>query len=774
VVVHIVGEADLGIASNAAPVPAGGERGSFEERAATRQARLGALATRPSGPESRRLLAELDWRDGRPVSGTPGADGAHRSPLATILSRHAHEVALLLIATELPPGQGRPELNTADIADALGCALAADPALYGAPVRLCSTLRVTSVDEAELLPQLRGALDRVGVVDAAADPTAAPTAVELVWGAGMTTLAIAALAALIERRSDWRAVEPDQGTELPLHLQPGPDPRLAWYLRLGYPHALLDEPDVGLPAAAEAIVRAVIGRLNVAPGIDPTHALAQLVAADLRRQDSTAALAVRALVVALYRARLGAGERDWFDLHPGEPYPTLGTVIGAVRAERPPRSAADKFLLSCAAVNGAVSDRAHRLRALSPAGRGHIRALLERVDDPAVAPAAFAAADLPDLPRVPTGEVLAVWAVGHGRPYGQDLVANGPGAEVSGYVDAAPGAALSLRIVLVPTIQTAAAAEDLQRLLEETTRHGSIRDVTVAVTRPVDKTAPAARAELLETLAQHGQSAEALVLAPIGDKDLVAGLLHALLDHSARRGIPIFLRHTHQGLVGYQQLGGLLGNDRQLVPVVRRALVRLDLDTAARLLGAGSRQFVALAAPVTQLSNAVRGDARPGHGWPPGPAGVGPGSQLVAARTRLVADVLADHVRVLSAADQTRLLHLAWQLVEVSFPGHRVFGGLPPGGAEVNFLRRFRDLRDALPTTHGQPAEGESLHNLLQNTLPRRWNGNWTPARAAERLADVCGSITAPGWPHPATPDGRLTKLHRTLLNNPLLSAPAH
>ncbi|MCO1575126.1 hypothetical protein M8C13_05055 [Crossiella sp. SN42] len=272
--VHIVGDADLGVPKDAEP-----------ELRTTRVQALRESAD-PSG-----ALVLLDW---------PGPVTASLSPLAAATRGMNAPAALVLVATAV----------TKPIAEALAHALTVAPAAFGVEF---GTVVIAEGDLAE-------ARVTTAVAQALA-PAASGDQAVLTWGSGSTQLALGVMDAVIDRGLRWRmsvvGVDSAGGDHQIFDPTLGlrADPMRALARRWGYTF----DSEAGR-----------WHRAHLAPDLD---GLGLLVADLLTKGDATSGFAVREYIWARYRALRDPAHpdlRQWAEGQVHNARPTTGRLLGVI------------------------------------------------------------------------------------------------------------------------------------------------------------------------------------------------------------------------------------------------------------------------------------------------------------------------------------------------------------------------------------------------------------------------------------------------------------
>ncbi|MBL8924637.1 MAG: hypothetical protein JNM77_00150 [Pseudonocardia sp.] len=627
------------------------------------------------------------------------------TPLATVLSGvDADTVRLVLLATSTRTAS----VPTEPIAESLRRGLTACPTIFGSRVVAVKPLLASGFAEAAVAGLVRNALW------SEAGP---PGDAVLTWGSGSTSLHLAVAAGIVEAgvalrlRSSTAA-----GRDVTLAPRPGTAPLVPWLLRLGYPdqvgvlarRGVLDPPpgaDV-LAQAAEAARR--LDRVGRGRG-DATD-LAEWVRGDVRRLDATAGMALRAWVEAEYRRRRADdGVLDLLDrarAHDSK-VRTLGEVLGVLaRAPADPAGRAaweapsGRWLRSprVSRINRAARHSAHEAAPLSPRVLADLRAELPAPPGPLA---------------LPTGEVAVIWTAGTSghAPYGDTLLSRPLGAALLRHCGRPPEGRLELSCLVLGTDEATGslpvAREQVEALTAPGPHHAAVRARAVAV---ASRSETVAQEAVTAALAEVAPGVDAVVVVPIGPKELVLGALLAALQHGQARAVPVLLAGTDRAATEaeYHRVVPYLTADPQLARLAERALRRLELGTAARLCGIGSPRLQEVGTIVEQLD---------GWLWHRGAAGLRGRLALCAARLRPSPDPVTE-------PDRVRLVHVAAEIAQ-----------LCPRWPAV--LRWLVEVRNDLVVSHGRPDGRVSVADAIAARAPRGRPPVSAPA-LIERAARAC------------------------------------
>lgn len=606
VLIHVAGEADLGVPSRRPEDPGW----TVDARRRLVAQRVAGLAH--SSPErATSLLRTLSFGDGQPHT------GHDRSPLAIAQGRLAHHdrrgespsTHLLVVGSAL--GSGVP---TDGIAGAL-VDLACRGHLEG--VQGAEALTVDSFDEDAIMAGLRERLNP------GAAGTRLPADAELIvtWGSGAIRLALAILAGALssQHRVSMLDTNPKHPLEAPalfgLDAQTDRDPLVSRLLALGFVGAALQQASrVHDPRLAE--IRAEKQAIDAAVNGDPDdHVnLGKVAAAELSRLEPLSGMTIRAWATAYYRylAR-EEGARDWVEAattqrrRDGVRGPMLGEVIGVVRAayQRDP-STANAWLLGEGEELNEVGERVHRL--LPPTAEQ--LDLLTRLIDAATLPTPIGL-------RWPRRTVLAVAAVGiggappHHKGIAQTILGNPPGetvlyalsAEKEPREETCAPAPQGQLLLLGSADLTLGHAEKLADGISADCVHEGWRTSSSARAVGYDNVTPAeaVRSAYRAVSVELGRTnPDAVVVVASGERSALAGALAAATRWSHDNGIPVLLRSYPEGSSSPQP-----PHDHEVLPAATADLLllrtaaacvrRLELRSAARLLALGSAQLRELA-----------------------------------------------------------------------------------------------------------------------------------------------------------------------------------
>lgn len=451
-------------------------------------------------------------------------------------------------------------------------------------------------------------------------------------GGGATTVLIeAAGVAAATHPDEWSLVLVDRAAEVADGVAPIIDlslteiPIRGWLMGLGLPTVLDDQrgqdSDAEAREAAEAVRRALGS--NTAPDAKD---LAQLVLADTARGDMGAGMAIRAWIVAEYRARRDQHLRDK-TLAP-RTYPdatqnggTLGRCIGRLKRrleggehlEEP-----DRWLISQERLNDLGKRATHNLDPLegdSPSIELR-QAVLEEVGSP------------PPWLSWPAPEVCLLTGQGYFDPTGdrrhivENLMSEAPPNGLRRACSVPEDLALSA--LLACSEDTVTHGETARHHLEKTfiphdrwrLRDGGIEVMSYGAST----TASAGSSETIgKTMRQVRKFAErwlddrpirprAVVVAVTGEKPVAIALLMAAQRFGAKWGVPVFLTSSVRDDEGVEHFHfHQFGLDRDvrdsLLDAARHCIERFDLLTASRLLALGDPQMERLSESCSELSD---------------------------------------------------------------------------------------------------------------------------------------------------------------------------
>jgi hypothetical protein len=650
--VHVVGEADLGLVSQARR---GASRDEVEAHGVALRGRLTEVAAAVNAGDRRRLedcLVTGAWK-GSERSGTgepplPRAlaalSRAARSPEPSTTpgggaSGVGDPVRLVLVATRQASSHA---LDTAVAADVLGSAVGRFPDLLGVPVASVGVALVREFGE-------RHVLDAVGPL--LADVVRGRDRGAVSWGSGATSLALASATSLVRAGLPWvfvdvpltgpaRVVDPLLGVE--------PNPVVALLIRWRMFRALSelssgDNAPIRLDAAQKDAVQRLARLWERGHQEVTADALRSLVADAVVRRDGTAGFAVRRYVEARYH-ELRASEPGAVDLLAWARDHGSGRELGKRLAFL--RSAETKDLLppgeldrasavwltgtTPIALNELGKNSSHELRAVPPSLAREAAAALDPTGDGD--PDALVRTGLPAAPVTPGLTMFATWVVGRHQREGTPTV----GAQVFdeqlgplirdhlGVSRSVPPTepvsrrqqrqdpfrhVVDVHVLLLATPESADAADAQQRELErelrgrQTARSGELFAQVHATVVVVPQDLPRSESEqqledavtVQATRAARTSAGSgglgAMLVVPTGLKGLALPLVRAVRRESARRGIPMFLRELPKeaGAAPGMHLWPVLAEgDLPLLVAAREAVSGLELDVAWRLLSATS------------------------------------------------------------------------------------------------------------------------------------------------------------------------------------------
>jgi len=668
-VVHVVGESDTG------------QTDQRQDRLVARRERLQRweqqlLVADTAAQATLLCTGQLIDEPQRPHARTPLA------AVAASLEAEREDLALVLLGTTASRS-----VATAPIGAALAAGLARVPTAFGPRVTSMRMLTATTFAEDEIAGLVR---------DALRDPVRAPGRVVMSWGSASTSLSLAVAAGIVEAGEPLWLRASKTGTDVSLAPPTSVAPLVPWLLRLGYPdqvRALASHGRLHPPPDRDLLDHAasVAERLDrIARGQGGAADLAEWVRADLRRLDETAGMAVRAWIEAEYRARRTADETgiDLLDTvrgdHPGRII-TLGGVLNVLQGQRRTatgevRAALDapsgRWLLDreTSMLNQEAGDSAHRARPLSP----EIIEILGRRLPPEPGPRPAA---LPEL-GLPSGEVAVIWTAGVAghEPYSQTLFSRPAGPVLLRQSGLPADGRPALSCLVLGTAgdggSLAVARDQAAGVLEGGPHHGAVRGHAV----PVEGlSVPAAESAVTAALARHAPDVDAVVVVPIGAKELALGALVAALRHGQSRALPVLLAGTDRDASEptYHRVVPYLMADRVLTELASRALRRLELGTAARLCAIGSPEVSSVVPELDDLRARL---------WRPDSRGLRGRLRLCAARLRPAPGV------TVREPDRVRLMQIAGELA--SWTSER--GRRPE-------VARLIQVRHLLVTTHGRP-----------------------------------------------------------------------
>lgn len=612
IVVHVVGESDTGLSR------------LFDRPVDARQRRLSRWrqVLAESADDAMIDILRHGW------DGDLGA-GQH-TPLAGLIAVLDQPIATLLLVAGPSAARGVP---SAPIADGLRGALTRIPTAFGPAVTDTALVTAAGFDDDAVADKVCAAVE-----EHAGD-------VVLTWGSGSTGIALAALAGIVQSGRGWvlrQSRAPFRAVDL-LPAEPV-DARARWLLRLGYPSQVLAlaGTDRAEPQLLDYARQSQERTEKVLAGDRSADALAEVVRAELRRRDGTSGIAVRAWLEARYRKLLHQDRgrsRNLTDLlgwarreadRTGR-VPMLGHLIDIVERNRHVAEIAASastpsgtWLTGFAKrINASASASAHRWIPLPDDIVRDIDTRLpqRRPDDRhyqlarALGPSA--------------GIVQVVWGVGKestDRPsYAETLMASALPAAVLHQTGRSTQAEVTLSATLLTSSPESAAFATKQVEFLAATGGGPYRSVRTQVVAigndPAGKVDPAAaQAELRHVLAGQNPQPDVVVVTPTGTKESAAATFAAALEYGQAKAIPVLVECTDldRVAVSYHRVGGYLGMNHIVSELAVDAAMRLELDTAARLLALGTVTHPELSTQCFRLADAIRA-ALAGPGADPRP-----------------------------------------------------------------------------------------------------------------------------------------------------------
>ncbi len=733
VVVHVLGESDLGVESNER-IRAERDGHVLERHLKRRIADLGAALDRRDVVEVRQMLL------------TPAANPSrerHRSmPLQVMLREFCPQDRLLLIATDT--AENRNGLDTAPLAQQLVRALELLPSIFDweVPARAVETLVIGVPTLDEGYEKLSGWLSAPDLLDGV-------TEIVTGVGTGATGLTFGCLMAGLEA-APTVSVRPIQEVEegrLDTSVSNDPSAWLARRRMFGalaaavHPVHVRTRQLLELLDARQRLDPDRFAALAAATGIpvdgplalERPQALADAFFDRLTRREVQATMIGRAWLLSRYTELREDGDPEY------RKGTQLGCLIGRVRREwgsRGDPSAAVSFLLENELLNAAATDRNHGLRAPKPkylarvtkhAGYVHEQDPRRKEDN---------LRDLPGLPSdldpfiwVPaaSGRILVCYCVGRQevqegkRPFADAIREPAWRRQIGTLVDArADGAA---RTTLVPVVRlvgsaptsadpgTIGEAQQSARYLGE--HLGLIPGSadwpdTVEVPLNISTARDLIREALLAETGTFNSEA-VLVLAAPGSNQMNIGLLLAATDVAVMIGSPVYLGQmvlTDGGKTGIRlaanQVAALPGYPHLLAEAAREHLADLEVSAAAEVLGRGGRRLAPFAAMAEALRRAfVDVERRAVDADLPAE---------VSRRIELIRTVLSPADR--PALDDWHALHLAMTIADAILPR------CPNWRENKPFSRVAYQLRSQAIVTHGDQVRSFTAA-LANQPLPR-------------------------------------------------------
>lgn len=792
--VHVVGEADLRLASQARQ---GTGRDDVLMSGQALDGRLQALQAAVEAGDRvllERLLVAGSWDRG--ASSEPGGP-----PLPKALEAISADVGpgggvrLILVATRQAVAH---RLDSAATACELRKAVERFPDLLGVPVKAVDVAIAQQFSEAEVLKAIGPLLDGAVRGDRGA----------VTWGPGATRLALASMTSLVRARLPWVFVKvPEIGPARlvdPLE-NVTPDPVVALLVRWRMFRSLadlagVDPPPIELDGPQRAVVERLAQRWERGHQEATAEALRGLVADAVVRGDGTAGFAVRRYIEARYQ-ELRADEPgavdllEWAQGQPGSGR-MLGQRLAYVNTARAratlPSGEADRP--SClwlvdpvvAALNDIGKRSSHELRAASPKLALKVARALAAVPEAGADAAELTRVGLPAAPVTPGPTVFAAWAVGNhsadGKPtIGKQLVDEELGTLVRDHLGIARQGStqhrggprgrqseadrcrvVNLWVLLIATPDSAAAAEVQRRELVKSPWPDLFARVN-AIVEIVHEAPSSSEAQtqienaVLDQVARISDGSKvptglgAVVVVPTGLKEFVLPLVGTARRESARRGVPMFLREltgTAESGPGTHLWPALIEGDLPLLVAAREAVAELELDVAWRLLSATSVAD-SLAVRYRELRNAFTcAEVDDPDTWPKGlpspvPDRVERTLGLLGERLRLVRAALAAAEKVgPSAAVRIRYLMLAAATVETT-----VGSACPRRDAGTRFMCLQKELHRLATEKRrrSQPDDERVLLvlNAARNDIPITHGRQSDPDAAVRAAVQTVAAETA-------------------------------
>jgi hypothetical protein len=661
----------------------------------------------------------------------------------------------------------------------------------------------------------------------------APGRVLISWGSGATSTSFGAASAAVRLRLPWWfldyiSTDPISGSA-PASGQAAASaadpldavdrtipPAVPYLVRMRLFHELAqlagDDPQVRLTEEQERAVSDMVKLVDRGYRAEDAEALRQVAWEALVRWDGTAGFALRRYVIERYYEmcdNLGVPRAEIPQKRKKKEsgIPRLGplceraaTLIDTDPAHRPNLWLASDQVRT---VND-FGSAAHDLALSDPHQTGNIARWMTRWDG-----LSLAEADLISQLRIhpstgPATGLLAVWAVGLGRPEDErvtvahHLLHQGPGDMVTQFLGSNQ---FPMRALLLATDESRPHAE---RQREELCSAGS-RDVraTVQTVGPDfhdrDRVRPQIRVYLSEILAKDGDAIGGLLLVPTGPKPVVMAALQELFKISAERALPLFVQDMAApgSALGKLHLWpAAIGHDRPLLTTALGALDRLELDAAARLL-AGTTRAEDLAVECAALARAFTGRGEDWQNWPHSVSDVpdiAPADRWVkrgrlAQRLALIAHCAST---LDSQTDQgrnmllTRFLVLASTMVEnwkplldppgsgnkwgrleevAKRPTKKHPGPISPAKSHAAVLVALRTARNKIPITHNYANDAKKAVDATVMNLGIDVNSlkkPWPETVTARTLLQTAPEAAQP-WDLPADSGGTLLDRFRCL-----------
>ncbi|MBL7487460.1 hypothetical protein I6A60_05945 [Frankia sp. AgB1.9] len=727
VVVHALGDSDLGVESNER-IRAALAGLAFERDLRHQIAHLAAALDRRDEAEVRRLLL------------TPAAspDRGPRShvPLQVMLRGFGPGDRLLLIATAT--SGNLTGLDTAPLAGLLARAFDLVPDVYGPVVPAFAVEQLVIAK-----PALDEGYDRLSGWLSAPGRLAGVSEIVAGVGTGATALAFGCLMAVLEAGPAvrvWPIQEAEHGRLVDIPVTNDPTAWLARRRMFGALAAavdpvhtrtrrlleLLDARQRLDPGRFAALAELADVPVNGPLSPDRPEALADAFFDRLTRREVQATMIGRAWLLSRYNELRGGDDPSC------EPREELSTFIRRVwreRGYRRHRSAAVTFLLDNEIINDAAQDN-HTLRAPKPSYLAKAAQYAQGVHDRDPRRAEGSLRDLPGLPAdldpfvwVPaaSGRVLVCYCVGtqerqgDDRPFADAVCDPAWRERIGALVDARTDGGARTSIVPVvrlvgsaplgatPTAPgnagTIGAARESARYIGE--HLGLSPDSadwpdTVEVPLTISTARDLVRDALLAETSIFNVEA-VLVLAGPGANQMNLGLLLAATDVAVTIGSPVYVGELVPAGDGRtairlaaSQVAALPGYPHLLAGVAREHLADLEVSAAADLLRRGGRRLAPVAALAEELRRAFVDVHR-------GVVGVDAPAE-VARRIELIRALLAGVGRsARPALDDWHALHLAMTMADAIL---YVRGG-PKWYAGKPFGRAAYRLRSQAIVAHG-------------------------------------------------------------------------
>lgn len=608
------------------------------------------------------------------------------------------QIQLLLLATA---GDG--PFVTDQYARAVRTAVAKDLTLFGGQAD--AEVVVVTMDSAVTYDNLLQSL--------ASDPTQADTEVLMLWAGGASQILLAAISAVISSGRPWRVLQTKTGQPVQPPVQGLLPAVVPWLLRYGHAdrvqQSLPDWPP-GTPIPEEVRHEAESARRIARGECDPDGGLRlddlrRRVLVDLRRGGRLSGLLIRTWVVREYQVSLSTDRADgitapdllqYTNENPGSS--DLGGAIHlAVNDHTIPGKAAaffrDRRVLEAVK---AANRSAHEFRPMAPR---HVRVVQDLMSE--------RGGCLPDTPSgigplaVPSGRIGCLWVV---NPY--------PTPERPAYAVTLASKTIDVglcrRLGLTDRERVPVDALLVHTPLLADLAASQVTDALAQIGPVKFVNATAAQASQTRDAAQQAAAAwlsrqhmDVLIVPPVGDKDMMLGVLLASWDYGSRNAVPVLVASLDKNAKGlsYIPLLSLWGTDEVLAEVAIENVRRLSFDVAAGLLSVGSPALAKLAGKAFDLDGRFYASNR--HPLRPlaNPAGDRVSPELRGAKLNLIGHVADEHWDRLSPYERLAVVHTG---AEMAMSG-RDLSTSPP------WTTALWRIRNQLAVNHGTGSLGRAI-----------------------------------------------------------------